>query len=145
MADQLATVLQLRVLEEEKAAEKKLVLERNLSSLQQQLTSLEDYALDYQARLSATGTISIQQRQLLSAYLHQVQTAILGQLEKIAAAETQVEQARSLWLAARLNKQAIEKLMEKRLVAQAELEVQRDQKETDALNQVRFVANNRLD
>lgn len=142
MSGQLATVLQLRVREEEKAAEKKLVLERNLSSLQHQLASLEDYALDYQVQLSATGTISIQQRQLLSAYLHQVQTAILGQLEKLSAAEVQLEQARSLWLEARLSRQAIEKLIEKRASSEAVREAQRDQKETDALNQVRFVANN---
>ena len=87
MAEQLELVLQLRQQALDKASQRMQQVEQQLQLLKQQATALEDYALDYQKQLASEGLIGIQQRQLLVAYLSQVQTAVIGQYEKISQAE----------------------------------------------------------
>lgn len=143
MAEQLELVLQLRQQAVDKASQRLQQVEQQLQTLKQQATALEDYALDYQKQLASEGVIGIQQRQLLVAYLSQVQTAVIGQYDKISQAEHQVIAAKSVWMDAHMQAKAIEKLMEERKKLKQQQHEKREQQAADALNQVRFVANNR--
>ncbi len=142
MSKQLALVLDLREKEEEKARQQLGITEQRLEMLQQQLKALEDYALSYQQQLSLPGQMPMQHRQTITAYLHQVQTAILGQVEKVNHAAEQVEVAKKSWLDARLNKKGIATLIEKRQHEKAIQDDKNEQKEADNLNQVAFFRNN---
>lgn len=143
MAEQLELVLQLRQQAVDKASQRLSQVEQQLQTLKQQATALEDYALDYQKQLASEGLIGIQQRQLLVAYLNQVQTAVMGQYEKIAQAEQQVVDAKSVWLEAHRQAKAIEKLIEERTNHKRQLIEKREQQAADALNQVKFAASQR--
>ncbi|MBP7900518.1 MAG: flagellar export protein FliJ [Gammaproteobacteria bacterium] len=143
MAEQLEVVLQLRQKVLDKASERLQQVEQQLQTLKQQATALEDYALDYQKQLASEGVIGIQQRQLLVAYLNQVQTAVIGQYEKISQAEHQVVAAKAVWMDAHLQTKAIEKLIEARKKLKQQATEKREQQASDALSQVRFVANQR--
>lgn len=138
MSKQLALVLELREKEEESARQAFGVAEQRLEVLQQQLKALEDYALSYQQQLSATGQMQMQHRQTITAYLHQVQTAIVGQLEKINFASQQVDSTKQQWLEVRLKKKGIETLVEKREQENNRAAEKNEQKESDALSQVSF-------
>lgn len=143
MAEQLEVVLQLRQKALDKASERLQQAEQQLQTLKQQATALEDYALDYQKQLASEGVIGIQQRQLLIAYLNQVQTAVMGQYEKISQAEHQVVAVKSVWMDAHLQAKAIEKVIEARKKLKQQAAEKREQQASDALSQVRFVANQR--
>lgn len=143
MAEQLELVLQLRQQAVDKASQRLQQVEQQLQTLKQQATALEDYALDYQKQLASEGLIGIQQRQLLVAYLSQVQTAVMGQYEKIAQAEQQVIDAKSVWVEAHRQAKAIEKLIEERTSIKRQLIEKREQQAADALNQVKFAASQR--
>lgn len=143
MAEQLELVLQLRQQAVDKASQRLQQVEQQLQTLKQQATALEDYALDYQKQLASEGLIGIQQRQLLVAYLSQVQTAVMGQYEKIAQAEQQVIDAKSVWVEAHRQAKAIEKLIEERTHIKRQLIEKREQQAADALNQVKFAAGQR--
>jgi flagellar export protein FliJ len=141
MSKQLALVLDLREKEEEKARQVLGASEKQLELLQQQLKALEDYALAYQQQLSTPGQMQMQHRQTITAYLHQVQTAVMGQIEKVAFATKQVEQAKKTWLDARLQKKGIQTLMDKRQREQRIVNEKNEQKESDAFNQAAFYRN----
>jgi flagellar export protein FliJ len=141
MPKQLELVLSLREKEEEKARQQLSVAEQRLDILQQQLKSLEDFALSYQQQLSAPGKIQMQHRQTIVLYLSQVQDAILGQAEKATFAAEHVETAKNNWLAVRLKKQGIATLIEKRKHEQYLLEEKKEQQEADALSQILFFRN----
>jgi flagellar export protein FliJ len=141
MSKQLALVLDLREKEEEKARQVLGASEKQLELLQQQLKALEDYALAYQQQLSTPGQMQMQHRQTITAYLHQVQTAVMGQIEKVAFATKQVEQAKKIWLDARLQKKGIQTLMDKRQREQRIVNEKNEQKESDAFNQAAFYRN----
>lgn len=143
MAEQLELVLQLRQQAVDKASQRLQQVEQQLQTLKQQATALEDYALDYQKQLASEGLIGIQQRQLLVAYLSQVQTAVMGQYEKIAQAEQQVVDAKNVWVEAHRQAKAIEKLIEERTNRKRQLIEKREQQAADALNQVKFAASQR--
>lgn len=143
MAEQLELVLQLRQQAVDKASQRLQQVEQHLQTLKQQATALEDYALDYQKQLASEGLIGIQQRQLLVAYLSQVQTAVMGQYEKIAQAEQQVVDAKNVWVEAHRQAKAIEKLIEERTNIKRQLIEKREQQAADALNQVKFAASQR--
>jgi flagellar protein FliJ len=138
MASQLELVFQLRQQAVEKASQRLQQVEQQLQTLNQQATALEDYALDYQKQLANEGLIGIQQRQLLVAYLNQVQTAVMGQYEKIGHAEHQIVDAKKVWMEAHLQAKAIEKLIEQRKKVQQQLQEKREQNASDALNEVKF-------
>lgn len=141
MSKQLALVLELREKEEEKARQALGNAEQQLEMLEQQLKSLEDYALSYQQQLSQPGQMQMQQRQTITAYLYQVQTAIVGQVDKVNTAADKVEDAKQSWLDVRLKKKGIETLLKKREHEQAVQQNKREQKEADALNQTSFFIN----
>jgi flagellar export protein FliJ len=141
MSKQLALVLDLREKEEEKARQVLGASEKQLELLQQQLKALEDYALAYQQQLSTPGQMQMQHRQTITAYLHQVQTAIMGQLEKVTVATKQAEQAKKTWLDARLQKKGIQTLIDKRQREQHIINEKNEQKESDAFNQAAFYRN----
>lgn len=143
MAEQLAVVLKIRQQALDKASERLQQVEQQLHLLKQQARALEDYALDYQKQLASEGVIGIQQRQLLVAYLSQVQTAVMGQYEKISQAEHQVTDAKAVWMDAHLQAQAIEKLIAERKKVQHQAAEKREQQAADALNQVKFVASHK--
>ncbi len=143
MAEQMELVLQLRQQAVDKASQRLQQVEQQLQTLKQQATALEDYALDYQKQLASEGVIGIQQRQLLVAYLSQVQTAVMGQYEKIAQAEQQVIDAKSVWMEAHRQAKAIKKLIEERTNHKRQLIEKREQQAADALNQVKFAASQR--
>lgn len=142
MSKQLELVLDLREKEEEKARQQLGIAEQCLEMLQQQLKALEEYALSYQQQLSTLGQMPMQHRQTITAYLHQVQTAILGQVEKVDHAAQQVETAKKYWLDARLNKKGIVTLIEKRQREKSLQDDKNEQKEVDNLSQVAFFRNN---
>jgi len=142
VSKQLALVLDLREKEEEKARQQLGTAEQRLEMLQQQLSALEDYALSYQQQLSSPGQMQMQHRQTITAYLHQVQTAILGQVEKAEQAAQQVEAAKQNWLEARLNKKGIATLIEKRRHEKVIQDDKNEQKEADNLSQAAFFRNN---
>lgn len=143
MAEQLELVLQLRQQAVDKASQRLQQVEQQLQILKQQATALEDYALDYQKQLASEGVIGIQQRQLLVAYLSQVQTAVMGQYEKISQAEQQVGDAKKVWMEAHLQAQAIEKLISERKKMKQQTLEKREQQASDALNQIKFAASQR--
>ena len=138
MTSQLDTVLRLREQEVEKRQRHLTYAQQQLAQLEAQSQALEEYALGYQQQLSAVGAIGMQQRQLIAAYLQQVQSAILGQSEKIALAKQQVDVAQQHWLKARTDREAIAKLMEKRAEEAQRLADKQEQKLQDELVQVRF-------
>lgn len=143
MAEQLELVLQLRQQALDKASQRMQQVEQQLHLLKQQATVLEDYALDYQKQLASEGLIGIQQRQLLIAYLSQVQTAVIGQYEKISQSEQQLVDAKKVWMDAHLQAKAIEKLIDERKKLQQQAIEKREQQASDALNQVKFAAQQR--
>lgn len=143
MTEPLEMVLQLRQQAVDKASQSLQQLEQKLQTLKQQASALEDYALDYQKQLASEGLIGIQRRQLLVAYLNQVQTAVLGQYEFISQAEHQVISAKAVWIEAYLQAQAIEKLLEQREKSKQQSRDKREQQASDALNEVMFIANRR--
>ncbi len=143
MAEQLDLVLQLRQKTVEQASQRLQQVEQQLQTLKQQAKALEDYALDYQKQLASEGVIGIQQRQLLVAYLSQVQTAVMGQYDKIAQAEHQVVDAKNVWVEAYRQAKAIEKLIEERNKVKQQQADKREQQASDALNQVKFAASRR--
>ncbi len=143
MAEQLALVLKIRQQALDKASDRLQQVEQQLHMLKQQARALEDYALDYQKQLASEGVIGIQQRQLLVAYLSQVQTAVIGQYEKISQAEQQVVDAKSVWVEAHRQAKAIEKLIAERKKIQYQAAEKREQQAADALNQVKFSASQR--
>lgn len=138
MSDQLQVVLEMRQKAEDQAARQVADLERQRDQLQGQLQALEDYARDYQLQLSRPGQMAMHQRQVIQAYLQQVQEAMVGMQDKIRLAERGIDQARQRWLDAHQKKQGIHKLVEQRQQqAQRQLE-QQEQKQSDALSQLRF-------
>lgn len=143
MAEQLELVLQLRQQAVDKAGQRLQHVEQQLQTLKQQATALEDYALDYQKQLASEGVIGIQQRQLLVAYLSQVQTAVMGQYEKISQAEHQVVDAKAVWVEAHRQAKAIEQLIAERKKVKQQVLEKREQQASDALNQIKFAASRR--
>lgn len=141
MSKQLALVLDLKKKEEDKARDHLRKLEQRLEALQQQLSALEDYALAYQQQLSAPGAITMQHRQTVMLYLNQVQNAIVGQVDKVNLAASQVEQAKNVWLEHRLKTKGIATLVENRQQEQHRLNEKNEQKESDALTQILFSKN----
>lgn len=142
MSQQLEVVLKLREQELEKLEQQLGVAQQQLSLLTRQRGALEDYAMTYQQQLSAQGSMPMQQRQIIAAYLLQVQSAIVGQGEKITQAAEQVEQVKQKWLQARLNKDAIAKLVEKRQQDEVSRAEKQAQKTQDDLNQSAFFRKN---
>lgn len=139
MPKSLMVVLQLRERELDKASQQLQHLEQTLSTLKAQAQALEDYAVEYQQQLSAQGMISIQQRQVIATYLNQVQTAIIGQYEKIKQTEAQVDVVKKAWIDARVQVQAMEKLVDSRKKELRRKQEKQEQQAADALSQVQFV------
>jgi flagellar FliJ protein len=138
VSSQLDTLLRLRDQEVEKRERQLTYVQQQLAQLEAQSQALEEYALSYQQQLSAIGAMSMQQRQLIAAYLQQVQSAILGQSEKIALAKQQVDIARQHWSKARTDREAIAKLMEKRAKDAQRIADKQEQKLQDELVQAKF-------
>lgn len=143
MTQGLDVVLTLRTQALDKAAQRLQQQEQQLAQLQSQAKALEDYALDYQRQLSTEGVMGAQQRQIIAAYLNQVQQAIIGQYEKITQQTQQVADAKARWLEARLHAQAMEKLIEKRQHEAQQQQEKLEQQAADALSQVQLLAKQR--
>lgn len=128
--DQLALVLHLRREEERQAGEALRTAQALLAEEEQRLAALDGYAEEYHARqtIGRNTPRALRDGRMFLAQLAQTRQA---QTQQVLRAREAVERARGRWLSARMQREAIERLGERRLAEQRRDDARAEQRQQD--------------
>jgi flagellar protein FliJ len=131
-AGQLGIVLRLRLEEERRAAAALRDAQARLEEEERRLAAIEAYAGEYTPgeHGGAQCARGLRDRRLFVARLVHTREA---QQQQVQLARQGLEAARALWLAARLQREAIERLNERRRGEQGREQLRREQRLQDEL------------
>lgn len=127
---QLDVVLHLRREEERQAGEALRTAQALLTEEEQRLAALEGYAEEYHAR-PATGLRDPRALRDARLFLAQLSQTRMAQSNQVLRAREAVERARARWLSARMQREALERLGERRRVEQRRGEARAEQRQQD--------------
>ena len=129
---QLELVASLKREEERQAAEALRIAHTRLAEEEERLHAVELYVDEYHAR-TLTGTVDLRRLQGQHSFLTQLEQTLEAQRRQVSVCRQRLEAARARWLSARMQRQAVEKLIDKRADAAA-LEFRRaEQRQQDEL------------
>jgi flagellar FliJ protein len=113
-AKTLQTLVDLAKIELDNAAKSLAMFQTQLVQASEQLTSLQDYVVEYSTQLIATEqAFSPIQLQSRAAFGGRVQQAVAAQTLRVAEVEKMVEMAKQQWLERRARSQALQALLDK--------------------------------
>ncbi len=118
---------------EEQAAQALAQAQENLANQEAKLENLDNYRGEYRQVVSAAGGQGVNGRQVrgFHSFLGQLDQAVEGQRQMIERARMEVEQRRQEWLAARVECQRMDLVIERFQEEEAQHEARREQKVMD--------------
>ncbi|MBO1255226.1 flagellar export protein FliJ [Alteromonas sp. 5E99-2] len=139
---QLDTVLRVEIEREQAAANNFRAAQNQLLELQQKLTQLQQYRIDYIEGIkrdgSAVGLAASRYQQHLS-FVGKLDLACEQQLKFISKATLLVDQRRREWIAKQQRKKAIELLLEKKKVEAMQRQTRMEQQLMDEFSGQQFL------
>lgn len=129
---QLEVVAGMKREEERQAGEALRIAQTTLAEEEERLHSVETYVDEYHAS-TLTGTLDFHRLQRQHQFLSQLEQTLGAQRRQVAVCRQRLEAARARWLSARMQRQAIENLIEKRTDAVAVEARRGEQRQQDEL------------
>ncbi|MGM0477490.1 MAG: flagellar export protein FliJ [Pseudomonadota bacterium] len=132
-SERLQPLIRLAANREEQAALALARARENLANQEAKLEDLDSYRGEYRQVVSSAGGQGVSGRQVrgFHGFLGQLDQAVEGQLQVIERARTEVEQRRQEWLAARVECQRMDLVIERFQDDEAWHEARREQKVMD--------------
>ena len=126
----LATLTQLRVVKERDAARRLREARARLDQERRNLTTVQQYLAEYTNSGIENGSKS---RVLADGqrFLLNLERTVEAQRTAVENARRQAETARTHWAAARSEREAMSRLLERRRDAQTRVEIEREQRQSD--------------
>ncbi len=129
---QLDLVAGMKREEERQAGEALRIAQTKLAEEEERLHAVELYVDEYHAR-TLTGTVDLHRLQSQHSFLSQLEQTLEAQRRQVSVCRQRLEAARARWLSARMQRQAIEKLIGKRGDAAAVERRRVEQRQQDEL------------
>ncbi|HEY8519065.1 MAG TPA: flagellar export protein FliJ [Gammaproteobacteria bacterium] len=126
----LEAVARLKAEAERSAALALAAAERKLAEEEARLTSLREMAEQYASRWSFTGG-DLQRLRDTRSFIAQLQAGVQAQTAAVEQQRRITEAARAHWVAARLQREALDKVLEERAAAESRLAERREQRLVD--------------
>ena len=118
---------------EEQAAQSLARAQQHLAEQEAKLENLADYRGEYRQQVVGAGSQGLNGRQVrgFQGFLNQLDQAVEGQRQVIERARLEVEERRRIWLAARVECQRMDLVIERFESEELRVVARREQKETD--------------
>jgi flagellar FliJ protein len=102
----------------------------------QQLEDLHRYKGEYLAKFRQGDSLTMSAQKVLElrGFLSQLDQAINAQQQQVSLRLTQLEQQRALWQQVRIKEQAMQTLVERYQIEEQQLELKKEQNESDERN-----------
>lgn len=126
----LWTLVRLKGLEEQAAAERLSAARDRLDQESKNLTTLKHYLAEYSSESRPT---SAQSRMLAEGhrFRHKLQQTVEAQMQAVAQAKIQAETARAHWASIRSEREAVDKLLDERRRVGRKRELSGEQRQSD--------------
>lgn len=129
---QLEVVAGMKREEERQGAEALRIAQTKLAEEEERLHAVEIYVDEYHAS-TLTGTVDLRRLRGQHQFLSQLEQTLVAQRRQVSACRQRLEAARARWLSARMQRQAMEKLIEKRMDGAALDARRKEQRQQDEL------------
>jgi flagellar FliJ protein len=132
-SQRLKTIVDLKAAQTKTALESMGACQRRRVAMENQITGLKNYRLDYQSKLDKLGGGGANIAQLLEfkSFIEKLDKAIAGQEQALLAIEQELQFKKNAWESLHFRTQGLQKVCDKALVVEAKHEDKAEQQAMD--------------